>query len=250
MICYKVYPNQLNRLKDHKKSITANRLPAVSLFSWSVKQNAWDTQMTMRMTEGMRRERHNKRETTCQPKENSLSWSSDFLAWKLKCWQARKCDLRVCLNNRGFPTFLFLKSAAYAVHRVRVFSGCRPCFSRNAQRLCALTLPLLNLKKRETACSLHCKSQAMFTEASQMEWSNQFDFPTGISGFPHVNDRHPWNMLTINDFQNMLQVLFDNQLHVITSWSKNSRRFSASESSIPSYDGTSMRGGSSGYVLT
>ena len=102
----------------------------------------------------------------------------------------------------------------------------------------------------QTTLHIHCKSQATFTEASQMEWSNLFDFPTGISGFPHVNDRHPWNMLTINDFQNILQVFFDNQSHVITSWSKNSRRFSASESSIPSYDGTSMRGGSSGYVLT
>ena len=33
------------------------RLRAVSLFSWSVKQNAWDTQMTTRVTEGARRER-------------------------------------------------------------------------------------------------------------------------------------------------------------------------------------------------
>ena len=148
MICYKVYPNQLNRLKDHKNCITANRLWAVSLFSWSVKQNARDTQMTMRVTEGTRRERHNKRETTYQPRENGLSRSSDFLAWKLKCWRARKRDLRVCLNNRGFPTFLFLKSAAYAVHRVRVFSGCRPCSSHDAQCSRARTLPLLNLKKK------------------------------------------------------------------------------------------------------
>ena len=33
------------------------RLRAVSLFSWSVKQNAQDTQMTTRVTEGARRER-------------------------------------------------------------------------------------------------------------------------------------------------------------------------------------------------
>ena len=100
-------------------------------------------------------------------------------------------------------------------------------------------------------------SQSTLQITGHVYWS----FPNGMkqsiwfsnwnnSGFPHVNDRHPWNMLTINDFQNILQVLFDNQSHVITSWSKNSRRFSASESSIPSYDGTSMRGGSSGYVLT
>ena len=35
-----------------------NRLRAVSLFSWSVEQNARDTQMTTRVTEGARRERH------------------------------------------------------------------------------------------------------------------------------------------------------------------------------------------------
>ena len=170
MICYKVYPNQLNRLKDHKNCITANRLQAVSLFSWSVKQNAWDTQMTMRVTEGTRRERHNKRETNCQPKENGLSRSSDFLAWKLKCWQARKRDLRVCLNNRGFPTFLFLKSAAYALHRVRVFLGCHPCFSRDAQRSCALTLPLLNLKKKRDC------SQSTLQITGHVYWS----FPNGM----------------------------------------------------------------------
>ena len=196
------------------------------------------------------RRRHGKRETTRKARENGLSRPSDVLAWKLKCWQARKRNLRVCLNNRGFPTLLFLKSAAYAVHSVRVFSGCRPCSRTMLNVRARVHSPYWIWRKTETARSLHCKSQAMFTEASQMEWSNRFDFPTGISRFPHANDRHPWNMLIINDFQNMLQVLFDNQSHVITSWSKNSRRFSASESSIPSYDGTSMRGGSSGYVLT
>ena len=35
-----------------------SRLRAVSLFSWSVEQNARDTQMTTRGTEGARRERH------------------------------------------------------------------------------------------------------------------------------------------------------------------------------------------------
>ena len=38
------------------------RLRAVSLFSWSVEQNARDTQRTTRVTEGARRERHDKRE--------------------------------------------------------------------------------------------------------------------------------------------------------------------------------------------
>ena len=30
----------------------------------------------------------------------------------------------------------------------------------------------------------HLKSQPIFSEASQMEWLEPFDFPTGISGFP------------------------------------------------------------------
>ena len=77
-----------------------------------------------RVTEGVRRERHKKRETTCEARENGLSLSGDFLARKLKCWQARhvKHDLRVYLNNRGLLAFLFSKRAAYAVHKVRVDS--------------------------------------------------------------------------------------------------------------------------------
>ena len=66
-----------------------SRLQAVTLFSWSVEQNARDTKMTTRVTEGARRERHEKRESTRKARENSLSRSSEFLAWKLKCWQAR-----------------------------------------------------------------------------------------------------------------------------------------------------------------
>ena len=37
--------------------LLTNRLRAVSLFSWSVEQNARDTQMTMCVTEGARRDR-------------------------------------------------------------------------------------------------------------------------------------------------------------------------------------------------
>ena len=58
------------------------RLRAVSLFSWSVEQNARDTQMTTRLTEGARRERHKKRETTRKARENGLSRSSDFFGIK------------------------------------------------------------------------------------------------------------------------------------------------------------------------
>ena len=39
-------------------SCQSTRLRAVSLFSWSVEQNARDTQMITRVTEGARRERH------------------------------------------------------------------------------------------------------------------------------------------------------------------------------------------------
>ena len=39
-------------------SLRVSRLQAISLFSWSVEQNARDTQMTTRVTKGARRERH------------------------------------------------------------------------------------------------------------------------------------------------------------------------------------------------
>ena len=53
-------------------------------FSWSINQNVnvRDTQMTMRMTEDVRQERHEKRETTRKARENGLSRSSDFLGMK------------------------------------------------------------------------------------------------------------------------------------------------------------------------
>ena len=53
-------------------------------FSWSINQNVnvQDTQMTMRMTEDARQERHEKRETTRKARENGLSRSSDFLGMK------------------------------------------------------------------------------------------------------------------------------------------------------------------------
>ena len=54
---------------------TPIRLRAVSLFSWSVEQNARDTQMTTRVTEGARRERHDARVHTAR----SLTPSGYFL---------------------------------------------------------------------------------------------------------------------------------------------------------------------------
>ena len=41
--------------------------------------------MAKRVTDGARRESHEKRETTRKARENDLSWSSDVLASKLKC---------------------------------------------------------------------------------------------------------------------------------------------------------------------
>ena len=56
-----------------------HRQRAVSLFSWSVEQNARDTQMTTRVTEGARRERHDKRRlfffSGCLPRFSRLAAS-------------------------------------------------------------------------------------------------------------------------------------------------------------------------------
>ena len=50
-------PEQLQHLLTRGGCYT---IRAVSLFSWSVNQNARETQMTTRVTEGARRERHDK----------------------------------------------------------------------------------------------------------------------------------------------------------------------------------------------
>ena len=36
------------------------------------------------------------------------------------------------------------------------------------------------------------KSQSLFSEASQREWGEPFDFITGISRFPKVNGKYSW----------------------------------------------------------
>ena len=51
------------------------RLRAVSLFSWSVEQNVQDTQMTTRVTEGARRERHDNLFSGCRPRFSRLAAS-------------------------------------------------------------------------------------------------------------------------------------------------------------------------------
>ena len=48
---------------------------------------------------------------------------------------------------------------------------------------------LKRLKRVEKLHSL--KSQAIFSEASQMEWCVPSDFPTRISRFSHVNGKYP-----------------------------------------------------------
>ena len=54
---YNVVLNYASVDKIMESDHSNRRLRAVSLFSWSVEQNAGDTQMTMRVTEGARRER-------------------------------------------------------------------------------------------------------------------------------------------------------------------------------------------------
>ena len=76
--CYWLWRLVISNWWSLSKNEQKFRLRAVSPFSLSVEQNAWDTQMTMR--EGARRERHDKRETTRKARENGLSRSSDFLA--------------------------------------------------------------------------------------------------------------------------------------------------------------------------
>ena len=74
---------------------SANRLRVVSLFS-VVRRGKRETRKWpgTRVTDGLRWERHEKRETTRKARENGLSRSSDFLASKLtyvqKCKQWRK----------------------------------------------------------------------------------------------------------------------------------------------------------------
>ena len=106
-------------------------------FLKSVKQNArrkWPRAWLMAM------ERHKERETTHKARENGLSRSSDFLAWKLKCWQARhvKRDLRVRLRAVSL-FFFFLLGMPPSFLASRGFA---------AQRSSACALPSLNLKKK------------------------------------------------------------------------------------------------------
>ena len=76
--CYWLWRLVISNWWSLSKNEQKFRLRAVSPFSLSVEQNAWDTQMTTR--EGARRERHDKRETTRKARENGLSPSSNFLA--------------------------------------------------------------------------------------------------------------------------------------------------------------------------
>ena len=62
------------------------RLRAVSLFSWSFEQNARDTQMITRVTEGARRERLKKKRDCSQSK----SGNENFTAQKKFYWQLRR----------------------------------------------------------------------------------------------------------------------------------------------------------------
>ena len=56
-----------------------------SLFFCSPSNKTRDMQMATCGTDGAIWERHEERETTHKARENGLSWSSEFLASKLKC---------------------------------------------------------------------------------------------------------------------------------------------------------------------
>ena len=76
-----------------------SRLRAVSLFSWFVEKNARDTQMTTRVTEGARRERHEKRESLF-----SLLGLQRSRARALPLLNLKK--RRDCSQSNVFPLFL------------------------------------------------------------------------------------------------------------------------------------------------
>ena len=85
-------------------------------FFCSRSSKTWDTQVATRVTDGARQERHEKIETTRKARENGLPRSSEFLAWKLKCWQARhvKRDFRVAWTTEVFLLFFLKRSLCSA----------------------------------------------------------------------------------------------------------------------------------------
>ena len=116
----------LQRMSTTSKpyDIFFSRLQAVTLFSWSVEQNArrkWPRAwLKARGGRGTKKER-----LPAKPERMVFHGLVSF--WH-ENWSVDRPgtnvtrDLRVCLNKRGFPTFLFLKSSAYAVYIVRVDS--------------------------------------------------------------------------------------------------------------------------------
>ena len=70
------YPELVANAKRNEEVI---RLRAVSLFSWSVEQMAPDTQMTTRVTEGARRERHALVSRVSRLRRSTLSRASTSL---------------------------------------------------------------------------------------------------------------------------------------------------------------------------
>ena len=125
------------------------RLRAVSLFSWSVEQNAGDTQMTTRLTEGERRERHDKRETT---RKASLRKHPFLLA--LRRW-GRFARRNVCDSATEIPTDDVksvrnpVRSADWSTQQFHCFSYC-----------------LWMTDKKQKATKVKCKREESLTKQS------------------------------------------------------------------------------------
>ena len=73
------------------------------------KKRAWEIDLKIPMKDPGERHANDHARDWRRRTGKALQMRYIFLAWKLKCWQARhvKRDLRVCLNNRCFSTFLF-----------------------------------------------------------------------------------------------------------------------------------------------
>ena len=147
---YNVVLNYASVDKIMESDHSNRRLRAVSLFSWSVEQNARNTQMTTRVTEGARRERplpRSRSRTRALPllnlkKKSLLAVYSNWSYWAvLSCdtiYYAVQCGSNLCVcgsNHEVWPFKLKLRSSTFlwhcllrcirwfSVHLVWVFKG-------------------------------------------------------------------------------------------------------------------------------
>ena len=120
-------------LAGRRRASLRGRLRTVSLFSWSVEQNARDTQMTTRVTEGARRERH--------PNYFLLGLPPSLLASRVSRLASRVSRLASRVSRLASRVSLLASRASRLVSRVLRLAA-SPLNAR------ARALPFLNLKKR------------------------------------------------------------------------------------------------------